>query len=303
MHPSYLQFAAQEQSDATSVIQANLIETDERLSHLYTERAFHLSELTHQFSLSPQINEPMLSAISEQLMPSSNASFPYGTATVYADIAMLCIELASALPNGFERVFTDVFGKPQPLPDAARGRVAYVPNSYTEQAFGTLCACIPSCRASHHNHFDDVCQEVYNGHCQYGILPVSSSSDGMLAGIYRMITGYRLKICAVCRVSGAQNTHTLFALIERYPTPPQKPHDCCMEFLFTPANTHDTTDLLCITALLGHHVLSTGSYNTEEGETFRFRLAIRKEAFYPYLIYLSLFCEDMIPIGLYQIES
>lgn len=303
MRPSYLQFAAREQSDAASIVQANLAETDNRLSHLYTERAFHLGELTRELSHAPQIDELTLSAISEQLLVNAKAASPYATATAYADTAMLCCELAAALPNGFERVFGDVFGLPQPPANTAIGRVAYVPNSYAEQAFAILCAGIPDCKRVLHHHFDDVCQEVYNGICQYGILPISSFPDGMLAGIYRMIAGYRLKICSVCRVFGAQDTYTTFALIERCSSAPEKPQDCRMEFLYTPANAHDTTDLLCITALLGHRVLSTGSYITDDGEAFRFRLAICGDTFYPYLIYLSLFCEDMIPVGVYQIES
>lgn len=303
MHSDYLQFAAVNQSDAASVVQANLAETDERLSHLYCERAFHLSELIRELSLSPQIDELTLSAITEQLPANTKSASPYGTATAYADIAMLCCEFAGALPNGFDRVFSDVFGQPLSPLDTAIGRVAYVPNSYTEQAFGILCASVPGCSASYHHHFDDVCQEVYNGLCQYGILPISSSPDGMLSGIYRMIASYRLKITSVCRIAGGQDAHTVFALIERCTAVPEKPCDCCMEFLYTPANAHDVTDLLCITALFGHRVLGTGSYTAEDGEAFHIRLAILAQAFYPYLIYLSLFCQDMIPVGLYQIES
>lgn len=303
MHPHYFHYSAQGQSDGTSIVTANLAETDERLSHIYTERAFHLSELTRELSLSPQIDELTLSAISEQLLLNSPDNTPYKAATVYADTVTLCSELAAALPSGFSRVFSDVFGQGAAIGTAAVGTVAYVPNSYTEQAFAALCSDIKNCRASYHHHFDDICQDVYNGHCQYGILPISSSFDGMLAGLYRMIASYKLKICAICRVEGAHDSHTVFALIVRSLALPEKAISCCMEMLYTPANAHGATDLLCIAALFGHRVLGAGSYGTEDSQTYRFCLDVRADAFYPFLIYLLLFCGDMTPVGLYQIES
>lgn len=302
MQADYLRYATPDRDDGVDTVQANLAETDERLSHLCTERAFHLAELTQELSLSPTLDEQTLWAITERLFMPSREHDAYKSATVFADIVTLCNEIADALPDGYYRVFADLFGEDTPLADSAVGRVAYVANSFTEQAFSQLCGDTKGCRVSYHHHFDDVCQEVYNGHSQYGILPVQSSAEGMLAGLYRMVARYRLKICAVCRVAGANDSHTVFALVKRTLDVNQKPLSSCFDFLYTPANARDVSDLLCVAGLFGHHLLCSGSYTGTDGETFRLSLSIHADTFYPFLVYLSLFCADLVPIGIYQVK-
>ncbi len=302
MQADYLRYTTHDRDDGVDTVQANLAETDERLSRLYVERAFHLSELTQELSLSPTPDEQTLSAIIERLFMPSREQDAYKTATVLADIVTLCTEIANTLPDGYTRLLADLFGRDVPLAESALGRVSYVANSFTEQAFSLLCANIPGCRVSYHHHFDDVCQEVYNGHSQYGILPVQSSAEGILAGLYRMVARYRLRICAVCRVAGTHDSHTVFALVKRSLDIPSTPISSCFDFLYTPAISRDVSDLLCVARLFGHHLIDSGSYTSSDGETFRLSLSINAETFYPFLIYLSLFCTDLIPIGIYQIK-
>lgn len=301
MQADYLHYTTPDRDDGVDTVQANLAETDRRLLRICIERAFHLSELTHELSLSPTPDDQTLSAITERLFMQSREQGAYRTATVFADIVTLCTEIANALPDGYVRVLADLFGEDVPPADSALGRVAYVANNYTEQAFSLLCADIKGCRVSYHHHFDDVCQEVYNGHSQYGILPVQSSAEGMLAGLYRMIARYRLKICAVCRVAGTHDSHTVFALVKRTLYVPEKPVSSCFDFLYTPAKARDVSDLLSVATLFGHQLLYSGSYTGTDGETFRLCISIHADTFYPFLVYLSLFCTDLIPIGAYQV--
>ncbi len=302
MQADYLRYATPDRDDGVDTVQENLTETDQRLSQLCTERAFHLAELTQELSLSPTPDEQTLSAITERLFLLPRDHDAYKSATVFADIVTLCTEIANALPQGYTRVFTDLFGEDVPLADSAVGRVAYVANSYTEQAFSMLCKDIRNCRVSYHHHFDDVCQEVYNGHSQFGILPVQSSAEGMLAGLYRMVARHRLKICAVCRVIGAHDSHTVFALVKRALAVDRNPLSSCFDFLYTPANARDVSVLLCVAGLFGHHLQGSGSFSEPDSETFRISLSLNADTFYPFLVYLTLFCTDLVPIGIYQIK-
>ena len=302
MQNDYLRYAASKRDNGVDTVQANLDETDLRISQIYTERAFHLSELIQELSLTPFADEQTLLAITERLFSISRDQQSYKTATLFADIATLCAEIAKALPDGFSRIFADLFGESAPPSNMAAGRVAYVANTFTEQAFSLLCADIKSYRVSYHHHFDDVCREVYNGHSQFGILPVQSSAEGMLAGLYRMMASYRLKICAVCHVSAAHDSHTAFALVQRSLDAANIPKSACFDFLYTPASARDVSDLLCIAGIFGHHLLSCGSFTGADGETYRLSLSINPDTFYSFLVYLTLFCTDLIPIGIYQVK-
>lgn len=303
MQSDYLRYSTPDRDDGVDTVQANLAEIDKRHALLCLERAFHLGELTQELAQSPSPDKETLSAISERLFVLSQDHTPYQTATYYADLVTLCTEIAHALPNGYAHFFTELFGDDVPLSNLAKGRVAYVANSYTEQAFLLLCNGIADCRVSYHHHFDDVCQDVYNGGCQYGILPIQSSDEGMLAGLYRLVARYKLKICAVCRVAGAKDGYTMFALVKRSQSRPQTDTSSCLDFLFTPADVRQISDLLCVAGLFGHHVLHTGSFTSHDGETFRLCMMTNPHTLYPFLVYLTLFCTDVTPIGLYKFKS
>lgn len=109
---------------------------------------------------------------------------------------------------------------PSLLPEApmqgAAGRIAYVQNPLSETAYGRLLSFLPEAAGNAFDHFQDICEEVYNGICEYCLLPVSNSSEGRLSRFCGMILKYDLKICAACDVSAPDgNGSTRFALLRK----------------------------------------------------------------------------------------
>ena len=107
----------------------------------------------------------------------------------------------------------------QPLrkvPPSACGRVSYMAGSLADKAFLQFSERLPGCRAADVRSFVDACEEVYNGLCQFCILPLESVEEGRLSAFFRLIIRYGLQTVAVCDVKqrGAGGLRrTRFALL------------------------------------------------------------------------------------------
>lgn len=289
--------------DPTESVQENLAELSQRLQPIFLSRAFQLGELIAAGKDLPELpDKDTVQAICEHLFHSEQSTDAYASALYPADLLTLCKEIASAYPEKYESMFSAVFGQHTPPAKEAQSRIAYVANSYTEQAFMELKGLVKQHRVAYFHHFDDVCQEVNNGLCEYGILPVESTAEGLMAGLFRLIELYDLRICALCRIPTANNGYTSFALIRKTLAPVQPQPRHCLDFLYTPASPDDVGTLISAAALCGHTLLHTATYTGNDSEIFRLRFGISPDALYPFLIYLWLFCPDITPIGIYMIK-
>ncbi|MBE6675712.1 MAG: hypothetical protein E7594_02605 [Ruminococcaceae bacterium] len=302
MSSDYRAYALPSAHDFTETIHQNLLEIADRQQPLHLARAFHFGELVGELSLSQIPDRDTLLTLYERLFPENRQADPYTIAMRHADLITMCTEIATVYPNAYDALFTDLFGRDTHPASDAEGRVAYVQNSYTEQAFMELTGFIKHRRVAYFHHFDDVCQEVRGGRCEYGILPVESAAEGLLAGLFRLIELHDLRICALCRVPGTNDGYTAFALVRKSLIPVRPQEAYCLDFLCTPANEGEIGEVIGIAALCGHSVLHTATYKGQDSDTFRLRLAISPDTLYPFLIYLSLFCADITPIGFYLIK-
>ncbi|MBQ9779498.1 MAG: hypothetical protein IJW00_01000 [Clostridia bacterium] len=101
------------------------------------------------------------------------------------------------------------------LPTTAEGRVAYMPGALADKAYIQFAEHISHCRAAGFHSFVDACEEVWNGLCEYCILPLESSAEGKLVSFSRLTVKYRLQIVAVCDIHGpgGKEDTTRFALM------------------------------------------------------------------------------------------
>lgn len=300
MSSDYRTYALPAKQDPAETVQKNLSEISKRQEPLHLARAFHLAELIEELALEERPDRDLLTEMMERVL--SEGSDPYTSAVRHADHFSLCTEIATAYPDKYEQVFADLFGQHDMPTSEAQGRVAYVQNSYTEQAFMELTGFIKHRRVAYFHHFDDVCQEVRGGLCEYGILPVESTAEGLMAGLFRQIELYDLRICALCRIATTNEGYTSFALVRKTLAPIPAMPQYCLDFLCSPADALQIGELICIATLCGHTVQHTATYQGHDGETFRLRLGTNPEKLYPFLIYLTLFCADITPIGFYLIK-
>ena len=302
MNGDFLAYTRDYGQDPIENVQQNLAELQTRQAALHRARAFWLGELIEDQDAEALPVADQIQDIFEQLTDNDSEQNCYVSAMQHADPIALCTEIAAHCPALYEQAFADLFGTHQAPSPEAQGRVAYVANSYTEQAFMELTGFIKGRRVAYFHGFEDVCQEVRSGLCEYGILPVESTADGVMAGLLRLIELYDLRICALCYVPTPQSGSTAFALVRATLPVGQPSAQHCIDLLLSPASPTDVGQLISVASLCSHQLLHASTYTGQDGELFRLRFAVEPLAFYPFLLYLLLFCADVTPIGFYTVK-
>ena len=302
MNGDFLAYNNAYERDPVENVRQNLTELGTRQTSLHRARAFWLGEL-----MADQADDALPSAedvqsLFEQLTKEPNETDAYAAATRYADVLALCQEIAARCPALYEQAFSDLFGTYLSPSPEAQGRIAYVANSYTEQAFMELTGFIKNRRVAYFHGFEDVCQEVRSGLCEYGILPVESTADGVMAGLLRLLELYDLRICALCYIPTPQSGSTAFALVRATLPIGQPSAQYCLDLLLSPASPGDTGALITVATLCTHTLLHASGYTGQDSDLFRLRFAIEPCTLYPFMLYLLLFCADVTPIGYYSVK-
>ena len=103
-------------------------------------------------------------------------------------------------------------------PRAGDVKIAFVRGRQANDAFAEFARYIHGGAMPYgEESFADVCQSVYSGIAEYGIIPVENSSDGRLASFYGMFEKFGLYIIMLCEVrSGDGESYTKFALCSRF---------------------------------------------------------------------------------------
>ena len=215
-----------------------------------------------------------------------------------------------------------LLGRTEPIESFARGAIAYQHSIYADEAFLHFSRTMPAARAVYSDNFTGVCEQVFNGLCEYCILPLENTQDGKLVRFYSLIEKYELKIVLTCSVTTSDNRHsTVFGLCRRgltWPTTLLPERNFCFEFVFWQEPEHVSLAKLltaasaCSLSLLradcrprsddeilmgaGHpfDVCFEVSYEKETGV-----LAPERE-FLAFLLYLSVHSPTYLPLGIYQ---
>ncbi len=110
----------------------------------------------------------------------------------------------------------DFLDKADPVYDESQGKVSYFKNSYADEAFIVFNENFNGLRFLYAESFAQACENVYDGTCEYCILPIESTKDGKLSSFYSLIDKYELKIAAVCDIDFNDTDHsTSFALMTK----------------------------------------------------------------------------------------
>ena len=96
------------------------------------------------------------------------------------------------------------------------GQISYFKNIYADAAYEVFSKHIERPRASYQSSFSAVCEDVYNGESEYGILPLENLLEGRLHSFGALINRFDLKVTGGCYIpsSDGQN-ETFFVLLGR----------------------------------------------------------------------------------------
>ena len=172
----------------------------------------------------------------------------------------LCETMLDLSPKYFERRFSTsdfIETDSEELPDYALGLVSYFKNIYADMAYESFSKYVNSPRASYQNDFSSVCEFVYNGECEYGILPFENSSDGLLTSFYSLITRYELKIVRQCSILQADGqSETKFVLLKKkLDFDDITDEGKCAEIVFSPDGDNGISGVLSAIECIGCEII------------------------------------------------
>ncbi len=185
-----------------------------------TENEFELSAVNDDFvqeyrkisdSLNPKHNiDEHEAPETNRFVPASNASF--GSLCR----ALLCRYIWSLTLGTDRELSAEMFLRQEKsAPDL---RIAYVKNSYSDEAYRTFSSVLKGATVVYPGSFSTVCEEVYNNQAGFCILPYETSDDGALSGFCRLIARYELvqvMSCSVASETPNGTRITRFALLSK----------------------------------------------------------------------------------------
>ena len=212
------------------VIFENLRELEERRSLLREQLQAHLRELAREIDsdLSP---DHFLSSLPDYCQSLREELLGMTGIETYAltgeqlltrvEISViLCRELCRIL-EGRTALTPDFFlpSNEETLTHACH--IAYQKSLPADDAFLSFSKVLNEARVSYADSFSAVCEEILSERCEYGILPMETSTEGSLSGFPRLLDRYGLRILLSVEVpTHGERGRTRFALLGRDTTPP-----------------------------------------------------------------------------------
>ena len=216
----------------------------------------------------------------------------------------LCTEIRRNLEEKSLLSHQFFFPEIEEAPQKELCRVAYQRNSYADSAYLQFSKILHDPRVSYAHSFIAACEDVYNGICEYCILPVESSAEGQLNSFSRLIERFDLKIAATCEVAGTDASKiTRFALLSRSMTVMlQKGKQTFFEFAAPMGGSPSTAALLSAAELCGLELYRVDSLPATEPHRFssHYLFLTDQGDLYTYLIYLAMEAPHYDPIGIYS---
>ncbi len=217
----------------------------------------------------------------------------------------ICREYLSIYPSTLEFSKSMFFGSADVLTESAKSKVAFIDNNYTNEALLRFTSSMSSPSAVPLESFDELCECVYGGEAEFGILPIESSDNGKLLYFYSLINKYELKISAVCSVDTSDLGSTTFALVRKSIEYPQlrfgKPD--MLELFVTPRENDSFSDILTAAELCSLRLYRVDSlplsYRSESFITCPVFRAENAEIDV-FLLYMALDFPQYTPIGIYS---
>ena len=216
------------------------------------------------------------------------------------------MDLYNELQNR-ESLLTALFPDAEEISPNAAGRIAYQKSNYTDDAYLAFATLVPNARAAYAHSFHAACEEVFNGHYEYCILPIENAVEGELVGFSKLILQYDLKIAATCDIAGADALRkTRFALLRRNILPfstPDTERNGLFRLALPTQDCNQMADVFSAASFFGIAFLSANTVPTDkEGAMACYNLTfdLCGGDLYPFLLYLATVAPQYIPVGIYS---
>ena len=294
------------------VIAENLKELTNRADLIGEQEIAHLRELANEIAMSGDLADLLSSLPYYRISlsdpdadaPASNIELLSRSRGISGarQRMILCYALYEELSKR-ENLLSALFPDAEEIASHVAGRIVYQKNRYTDDAYLAFASFLPDARAAYAYSFHAACEEVYNGHCEYCILPIENAVEGELVGFAKLISQYDLKVAACCDVSGADaSRQTRFALLRRNMLPlftADAEQQGCFRFSLPAELASAIGEILSAASFYRLRFLSLNTLPQGESTNYNLTLAIGGGNLYPFLLYLSTVAPQYTPIGIY----
>lgn len=305
----------------TEIALANLSELEELLENVTEKRLAHLSELSEAI-LRDGGDPDIIKSIFLSIRSDGNADSGnvidenrHSADALFSKISL--IERLTVLKETFgklsaekKNLFKQYWQEQEiEVSEEAAERIAYLKNSYNDAAYLQFSTLLSSPRAAYFGSITDVCESVYNGNCEYCILPVETDSDGKLLSFYEMILKYGFRITAVYDLNGDVG-YTRYALLSKGSAfhntgIRSKARNRYFEFILTDNDNVSLEELLCAAGFCSLKLCRIDTLNVRTDRSGKGKCVcpvFRCDGsdMQTFLSFLAIDCPDIIPVGLYM---
>lgn len=214
--------------------------------------------------------------------------------TVYVNACLSLLKNSKDKPT-----LSDFF----PTVQLETARIAYVKNPYTDEAYESFAATLPTPTVHYADSFREACNEVASKEADFCILPYGNSA-GQLTSFSELAERHSLYICALCRVFHADGTDVTHFALYGHRLPMQSDEDGLhLRFSFLCADAGVLAQHLNAAVLMGVPLEETRAIPCVANEGALLCTATAappSDQLLPFLVYLSVFAEEASFHGLYK---
>ena len=275
------------------ILEDNLYEFQKRLDIAKKQKSLTATELANEISQLKESNIfDTLKKLTEILSPDEQAQ-------------ML---LALCKTDLYQKIKASLFiGSTEPTQAGAHSRISFVKNKYNDIAFEEFSHAVINAKPDYASSFKESCESVYDGRCEFCILPVTSTSDGRLMSFYALIDRYELKICDYTDIEDDTSGSFRYALLARSCKEPNEKkapkQKYIFEFSISAENTDFILELLLASNALGAELLSVDSIPVEYAlstQRFFFTFSISASELIALRAFVATKNQSYTPIGIYK---
>ncbi len=298
-----------------NAIEENLRETAAKREMIFEQELAHLRELAMEITADcsenldwlaslPDNSPPQLFGVSTPIKQNQAAILHQQQLHATWQNIYLCKEIRGILDEKNLLSHPFFFSEISAPPAGSSCRVAYQRNSYADSAYLQFSKLLQDLRVSYSHSSLSACEDVYNGICEYCILPVESAAEGQLNSFSKLIERFDLKVAATCEVVGTDASKaTRFALLSGNLTILlQEDKESFFEFSTPLDGTPSSAALLTAAELCGLHLYRLDSLPAPEPHRFSAHYLFKTDSadLYAFLLYLAMEAPHYNPIGIYS---
>lgn len=198
-------------------------------------------------------------------------------------------------------------GSTDPTPAGAHSKISYVKNRYNDEAFEHFSHSTPNVKPDYASSFKEAAENVFDGRCEFCILPIMNSEEGRLMSFYSLLDRYELKICETVDLDADDSSRTIrYARVgkackeqkERF----QSNQSYIFEFSITAASSDFLVPLFEAAKQSKATLVSIDSLPVEyttDTQRFFFSFSIPQKSSAAFRLFVALKHQGYMPIGLY----